>query len=173
MRLLSSSSAYRGAADPGGEALPEEVLELTAALAREEPAVVVARQPEEVSDTVIRGVVEVRGACDRLGVVREAHGEAEQVVAVVTDLQRGVRDRPLAVLLDPDQHVAVLEPVGVTPLLELDDEVGRAARDRVLASQDDVGPLAREGKLVLEEHLDVVEAGGDQVRAQSRQAPLP
>ena len=111
----------------GGKAGLQELLELAAALAGEHPAVLVTRQVEQVGDAVVGGVVQVRraGQCRRL--IGQDRGEPEQVVAVVADLQRGVGDRALAVLLDANEGVAVLEPLGGAPLLELDDEVRRAA----------------------------------------------
>jgi hypothetical protein len=45
-------------------------------------------------------------------------------------------------LLDPDEGVAVLEPLGVTPLLEVDDEVRRAHGLRMASSENNVGALA-------------------------------
>ena len=39
--------------------------------------------------------------------------------------------------------------------------------------EHDVGALARERQLVLDEHLDVTEPGGHQVRPQGRDAALP
>lgn len=82
-------------------------------------------------------------------------------------------DWAVAVLLDKDEGVAVLEAFRVTPLLELDDEVRGAAGDRVTTGEDDVGTLARQWQLVLEEHLHVAQASSHQVRAQGGDAALP
>ncbi len=82
-------------------------------------------------------------------------------------------DGSRAVLLDPNQRLAVLEALRVAPLLELDDEVGRPAGLRMAAGEDDVGTFARERELVLDHHLDVVESRRDEVGPQRRDAALP
>ena len=43
----------------------------------------------------------------------------------------------------------------------------------VLPDEDDVGALARERQLVLDQHLDVAESGGHQIRPEGGDAALP
>jgi hypothetical protein len=106
-----------------GKARPEEVLELTAPLSGEDTSQTVAGEAEEIGDTAIRGVVEIGHTSERQRCVSENGRETKHVVAVVPDLKHWVRDWPLAVLLDSDEGVAVLKPLRVTLLLQLDDEV--------------------------------------------------
>jgi hypothetical protein len=106
-----------------GEPRPEEVLELTAPLTSENATEGVPLKSEEIGDAAIRGVVQVGYARERRWRVGEDGREIKHVVAVVPYLKRRVRDWVLAVLLDSDEGVAVLELFGVTPLFELDDEV--------------------------------------------------
>ena len=173
MRLASKRSAAAGTSATCSETRAEVLLEVAAALASEDSAVIVAWKAEEVFYVRIRRVVQVGHAGEAVGVVGQNGCEAQHVVAVVPNLKRRVRDWPVPVLLDPNQGLAVLEPLSMAPLLQLDHEVGRPTGLRMLADEDHVGPLAGERELVLDEHLHVVEAGGHEVGTQRRDASLP
>lgn len=127
---------------------------------------------EEVRHRQIARIVQVCRA-DEFMRCGEDPGEIGQVVAVALNLQGRMGDGPPTIVLDRHQGVAVLKPFRGTPLLELHDNVGRPPRGRVLARKEDVGTLARQRQLELDEHLHVVETGGDEVGAQGRDAALP
>lgn len=82
-------------------------------------------------------------------------------------LQQAVHPR------DRDQPFVVFVKLGLAPLLELDNYVCIAAGAPVDACEYDVGPLAGERKLVLDQHLDLAETGLHQVVSQYREAAPP
>jgi hypothetical protein len=75
--------------------------------------------------------------------------------------------------LDHDQPFVALVQLGLAPLFELDDHVCIAAAAPVDTREHDVGPLAGERKLVLDQHLDLAETGLHEVMGQSREAAPP
>lgn len=94
------------------------------------------------------------------------------MVAVPLHLRQGMAE--LAVeSLDQHEMVVVLEQVRLAPLLELDHDVGVLTCPRVDTGEYDVRSLAGEGKLVLDEHLDLAEPRLDEVPRQHGHAPRP
>ncbi len=164
------------AAHPGLEPRAQELDELSSTLAGEEPAVVTVRgggHVVEVRDPEIGGVVQVCRSGQLVGVLGKGHHEVGEVFAIAADLLQRVGYGAVPVVLDPHQVGAVLEPLGRAPLLELDDHVGGMARLRMAPGEHDVRAFAGEGQLVLDEHLDVVQAGVEQVCPQGREAAAP
>ena len=144
--------------------------ELPAPLAGEQPAVLVLER-EQGGDALICGVVQV-GDARQVHVLGDRAEEVSHVSAVAPDLLAGVQ--PCAAASGYDADVGrPLEQLGLAPLLELDNDVRVPACSRVEPAQDDVGALAREREAVLEQDLDLVEAGLDQVSRQDVEAALP
>jgi hypothetical protein len=155
------------------EPAAEKVEELAAVAAGEEPAELVLRVVVELADLDVRGVVQVGGAGQHVGRPVERGGEVEEVLAVGAHLGHRVQDRTAAVRGLKDEFGVVLEEFGAGPLLQLEDDVGRAVSAGVAPGEDDVDPLAAQGELVLDEHLDLVQAGLQQVVGQDAQARVP
>jgi hypothetical protein len=99
--------------------------------------------------------------------------EVPQVLAVRADLSHRVEDGPAPVGRLEDELGVVLEQLGVRPLLQLEDDVRRAVPPGMLSGQDNVDALAAEGKLVLQQRLDVLQPGLKQVGCQDAQARVP
>jgi hypothetical protein len=116
--------------------------------------------------------VQVRDTGQRVIKISQRREEVGQVAAVPPYLLTGVEPRP-AVRRHHTQIERVLEQRGRAPLLELDHDVRRLSGARVHAAQHDVGALAGQRQLVLDQHLDRVEAALHQVGGQRVQAALP
>ena len=172
-RDLAAQQRVRGTgAALGREVGLEEVAELPAALPGEHPPEAVLGLPQQVPHAEVGGVVEVGHPGHVIGGLGEDRGEVLQVLAVPTDLLQWVGDRA-PVPGDRHQDVAVFEALRGGPLLQLDHEVSRTPRPRRRAGQDDVGALARQRQLVLDQHLDATQAGAVEVGGERRKAPLP
>jgi hypothetical protein len=116
--------------------------------------------------------VQVRHAGQRIIELGQRREEVAQVAAVPPYLLTGVQPGP-AVRRHHTQIQGVLEQRGRAPLLELDHDVRRLPGPRVHAAQHRVGALAGQRQLVLDQHLNVVQAGLHQVGRQRVQAALP
>jgi hypothetical protein len=158
----------------GGRGQPplEVVEELRAPLPGEQPTLLVLGQPEQLLDVEVRRVVQVRHAGQRVVEIGQRREEVAEVPAVPPYLLTGVQPGP-AVRRHHTQIDGVLEQRGRTPLLELDDDVRRLSGPRVHAAQHDVGAVAGQRQLVLDQHLHVVEPGLHEVGGQRVQAALP
>ena len=140
----------------GRETALQEVLELASTLAGEHPAVVVAREAEEVVRRRSRSRCGGRRHRQPSAGRPRGRGEAEEVVAVVPHLQGGVRHRPSVVLLDRERGCRSPRSASRGSTASARRRRRRAGRSRVRAGEDDVGALARQRQLVLEKHLHVV-----------------
>ena len=82
----------------GGQDAAQEVQELAAALAGEQPAVLGGRHREQVAHAVVAGVVQVRRAADEARRLRGDPEKVGEILAVPADLDAGVQPRPGDVL---------------------------------------------------------------------------
>jgi hypothetical protein len=113
---------------------------------------------------------------DVRGAVQGAE-EVQHVLDVAAELSHRVQHRPRPVGRLDDELGFVLEQGGLRPLLELDDDVGRATPARVLAGEHDVDPLAGQWQLVLHQYLHaaelcLLEVGGERGEAGVPGTPL-
>lgn len=153
--------------------LGAEVVEERAALLRgEEAAAVVRLDRTQARRTELGGVVKVGDTRDASGVGRERAVEVDKVLAayLLDRVEDGV-----CVSADAAQGRIVLVWFGLAPLLEFDHHVRRFACRGVDAGEDDIRALAVERQRVLDQHLDVTQAGlvegvdqGGMLRSQER-----
>lgn len=148
-------------------------MELSAALAGEHSRGIGLRPEEQVFDAVVGGVVQVCGAAEFVGVRRQGPREIRDVRAVPVDLEPWVQHGVVPIGSDVDQSVAVLELLGVAPLLQFEDDVRRHPCLGVSPGEHDIGPLTRQGQLVLEQHLDIAQPGVEKVIPQHGDAASP
>ncbi|HLV71900.1 MAG TPA: hypothetical protein VKY91_03880 [Vulgatibacteraceae bacterium] len=109
----------------------------------------------------------------RVRVLRQLGEEAEYVLGVSFGLERRMEFRLPGHVVDQHAARVVVPHLGAAPLLELDDHVRVAAGAPVDAGEHHVRSLAGQRQLVLDEHLDPAEAGGDEVLGDHGEAPFP
>ena len=155
------------------EQTPQQIVQLAAALAGDEPGGRRRRHRPQVLHAVVRRVVQVGHTGHRRVAVGERRREVLQVVDVPRDLQRRVQGRPVGSAFHLDERVAGLPAHGRAPLLELDHHVRRRAGPRVHPGQHHVRALAAQRQAVFEDHLDLAQPGVTQVPREHRQAAPP
>jgi hypothetical protein len=102
---------------------------------------------------------------------REHRREVHQLPAVAPHLLGGVEHWLLAVARDAHQLVA--NRLCVRPLLELYQDIRRLPGPRVHTAEQGIDALRAVGQPVLQQDLDVVQAGVMQVVQESREAVAP
>ncbi len=162
----------RGGPPVGGQALLHVTQELGAALPGEQAPPLVLGQCVQVGDALVRRVVQVGHSGEGVVEVRQSRGEVRQVPAVATNLLARVQALPTRARHQADVRGAG-QHLRPAPLLELDDDVGRRPGLRVHPAEHGVGALARQGELVLDQDLDLVQTGLHEVGGQDVQAAFP
>lgn len=163
----------RGARNAGVKSRPKEVDEPAPVGPGEQSPTLRLWVTAETQSNVRRGVVQAGGAGDRVALIVQRAGEVNEVVAVPLDLCDGMKSRPAKRARHAHQFARQVVGRRITPLLEFDHDVGRCAGARVPPCQNDIGTFAGERELVLEQHLDVVQSGVNQILGEDRQAAGP
>lgn len=117
--------------------------------------------------------MQVRRAGDGIVVLVQGLREVGEVVAVAAYLSDRVQPRIVRVPVDQHQLAVVLPRPRLAPLLQLDDDIRRLLRPGMLAGEDDVRTFRGERQVVLDQDLDVVQAGLDEVLREDREAAFP
>ncbi|TXK34007.1 hypothetical protein [Nonomuraea sp. C10] len=136
-----------------GQPLTQVAQELAPPLLREQPAALVPHLLGQPVDVQIHGVVQVRDPVHRV-LALQGSEEVGHVLAVPAHLLDRMQRLAARHAVHDHQVLSGLRGLGPAPLLELDHHVRVLARTRMHPGEHDVGASARQGELVLHEHLD-------------------
>ena len=109
----------------------------------------------------------------RIRLVRQHAREVEEVFAVTSHLDHRMQPRTTGNTGYIKDFRIAFERIRGRPLLQFDNDIGGFPGLRMCSSKDNIGSLRGQRKVILDQHLDITEAGINKVPRQDRKTSLP